>query len=352
MGTVTIGNVPIGPDEPVRIIAELGICHRGDVSIAKEMIRYAAEAEVDFIKFEIYQLDTVLTKPYREHTTITYETAKDGVISQNLFQAFKGGYLSFDQAREVIAEIRKTGIPFFATACSKQEIDFLREEHACAVKLSSGEVDNYPLIRYVADLRFPVFIDTAKTYLWEIVRSAEEFRLYGGKDIVLMVNPPGYPAPAETVDLKRIHALQTFLEVPVGFSCHTPGRDVIMTAIGMGACIIEKPMAPDNTLPYIEYVFSENMKDYKDFTNSVRNIGKTRGKVSRIWPRDVMKEQLLNRHGLVAKRSIPKGHRLTEADVDIARPGYGIRPEHFGIVINRTLKRDLDEGEVISWEDI
>ena len=101
-----------------------------------------ADAGVDFIKFEIYQLDTVLTKPYREESKITFGTANQGVIEQNLFEAFKSGYLSFEDAADLIAHIKKLDIPFFATVCSKEEVDFLVEQGACAVKLSSGEIDH------------------------------------------------------------------------------------------------------------------------------------------------------------------------------------------------------------------
>lgn len=351
MANVNVGGIAIGPAEPVRIIAELGICHQGNLDLAKEMVWVSAQARADFIKFEIYQLDTALSKPYRKNATISYETAH-GSVTENLFEAFKKGHLSFEQGRELISEIRKTRIPFFATACSVEEVDFLHQEGACAVKLSSGEIDHYPLIHYVAKLQMPLFIDTAKTFLWEIVRAVEEFFMHGGKDIIVMINPPGYPAPPDTIDLKRIAAIMDFLKVPVGFSCHSPGRNVIMAAIGFGACIIEKPISPDKTLPCIEYLFSENMTDYKDFIDSITYISKARGQVGRIWLRNEMQEQLLHRHSIVAKHSLRRGHQLTQNDICIARPGFGIRPEYINLVINRTLKRDFNEGEVITWDDI
>lgn len=352
MNECTIGSVGIGSKYPVRVIAELGVCHRGDLTLAKEMVHCASEADADFIKFEVYQLDYGLTKPYRETSTLTFGTVNHGMIEEKLFKTFTDGYLSFDMAAELIAEIKKTGKPFFATTISTEEIDFLIDQGACAIKLSSGEIDHYPLIRYAAKRGIPVFMDTAKTFMWEIVRAFEEFKVAGGEDAVIMVNPPGYPTDPETTDLRRIQALRDFLVTPVGLSCHTPGRDAIIAAIGMGADIIEKPMAPDKTQPYIEYVFSENMADYKDFVRNVREVDAMRGRVVRTWKNEETAQHLLHRHGLVTTRSLPKGHRIEEKDVAIARPGYGIRPEFYDKVLGRVLARDLVEGEVIRWEDI
>lgn len=350
--TCMIGGLPVGPDHPVRVVAELGVCHRGDMVLAKEMVHCASEAGADFIKFEVFQLDSGLTKPYRETSTLSYGTARHGMIEEKLFKTFTDGYLSFDQAAELCDEIKKTGKPFFATTISTEEVDFMIAQGACAVKLSSGEIDHYPIIHHAARRGIPVFLDTAKTYMWEIVRAYEEFKSEGGGSAVIMVNPPGYPTAAELTDLRRIKALNDFLGTPVGLSCHTPGRDAINAAIGMGAAVIEKPMSPDKNEPYIEYVFSENMADYKDFVANVREVGAMLGRVVRCWGKEASEEHLLHRHGVVTRRALPKGHRLTEDDIAIARPGFGVRPEQRDRVIGRVLVRDLAEGEVVRWEDI
>ncbi len=347
-----IGGLDLGPDFPVRIVAELGICHRGDVELAKRMVQVATQADADYIKFEIYQLDTALSKPYRNDTEFSFGTASHGMVTQNLFEAFREGHLSFDQAAELIAEIKKTGKPFFATACSKEEVDFLHRQGACAIKLSSGEIDHYPLIAHVASLGLPAFMDTAQTQLWEIVRAAEEFYSAGGENLVIMVNPPGYPSPPETTDLRRINALTAALDSPVGFSCHTPGRLMIAAAIGAGACVVEKPMAPDKTQPYVEYVFSEDMADYAEFVDEVRFVSTARGEAARTWSPDTIQGQLVNRHGLVAGRDLKAGHVLTPGDLVLARPGFGIRPEHWRLAVGRSLKNDLEQGRAITWDDI
>ena len=351
MGTIEIAGVEIGPNSPVRVIGELGICHRGDIDLAKRLATACSDAGADFIKFEIYQLETALTEPYRDESFITFGTACNGVIEQNLFEAFKSGFLSFDAASELIEHLHKLGNPFFATAASIQEVDFLVERGACAIKLSSGEIDHLPLIHHVAHKEMPMFIDSATTYMWEVVRAVEEYELEGGERAVVMVNPAGYPAPPETTDLNRIPSLQACLDIPIGYTCHTPGRNALMAAIGKGAQIVEKPISPDNTLPYVEYVFSENIEDFKSLVQDIDYISRSRGSARRLWGRDEMRKNRLNRHGIVASRKLAVGMKLSGKDIEIARPGYGIRPEHIHAVRGFEIKKSLQKGETINWSD-
>jgi sialic acid synthase SpsE len=352
MREVEIGGLKIGAGQPVRVIGELGICHRGDVELAKKLATAVADAGVDYIKFEVYQLDTALTEPYRGSANITFGTACHGVIEENLFDAFKSGHLSFEDLADLIAHIKSLGIPFFATACSKEEVDFLKDQGACAVKLSSGEIDHIPLIRYVAEIGMPMFIDSATTYMWEVVRAVEEYEIEGGENVVVMQNPAGYPAPPELVDLDRIPALQAALGIPIGYTCHSPGRSAIMAALGKGARVIEKPVSPDNQLPYIEYAFSENMEDFASFVKEVDFVSRANGQGRRLWDREEMKEHRLHRHGIVAAQDLPGGVILKESDLRIARPGYGLRPELIDDICGLELNRDIKSGEVIDWGDL
>jgi sialic acid synthase SpsE len=220
------------------------------------------------------------------------------------------------------------------------------------VKLSSGEVDHIPLIRHCAEHDVAVFLDLAKSNLWEVARACEEYQGHGGENICVMHNPVGYPASPELIDLRRIRVLKESLNAPVGYTCHSPGTAVIAAAIGMGAVVVEKPVCPDKTLPYIEYAFAENMQDYGAFVDQVRYLSKALGDGHRIWSADVLAQNRVNRHGLVTTRALPAGHELSSEDVAIARPGLGILPEYHELLPGRVLKRALEEGEVIRWEDV
>lgn len=350
MTEADFGGIKVGPDHPVRVIAELGICHRGDVELAKKMASYAADAGADFIKFEIYQLETALTEPYREDTTITFSSLDGEEIERNLFELFKDGHLSFDEAEELINHLETLDVPFFATVSTIEQADFMMENGACGVKLSSGEVNHIPLIDHIAERSIPAFVDIAKTYQWEVMRVAEQYASSGGENLVILHNPAGYPAPPELIDLDRIDVLKEGFDVPIGFTDHSPGRQVIAAAMGKGACAVEKPISPDKTLPYIEHAFSENMEDFRSFVDDVRYLDKAMGQAHRKWDATEMEDNLVNRAGICASRDLKEGTTLSEDDVMIARPGYGISPESIDDIPGRVLKTSLEKGECLKWE--
>jgi len=349
IGQVEIGGIQIGQQCETRVIGELGICHRGDLEIAKSLATGCANAGVDFIKFEIYQLETALSEFYRGKFDFDFSSA-DGPKSMELFEAYKSGYLDYEKALKLIAHIKNLGIPFFATVLSIEEADFMVSNGAAAVKLSSGEIGHIPLIEHLAKNGVPVFIDAATTYIWEVVRAAETYLLNGGKNLVVMHNPAGYPAPTEYVDYNRMEILQSAIGMPVGYTCHTPGRNAVMAAIGAGATIVEKPVSPDNQLPFIEYVFSENISDMKSFVGDVRFASAARGNGRRLWSKEQMNEHRLHRHGLVANRDIKKGDIVHDLDIKIARPGFGLAPEFLGQIIGMEFKRDVSLGEAVTWD--
>ena len=344
-----IGGYGISPSEPVRVVAELGVCHRGDLDIAKNLVDHSVSAMADFIKFELYELDRALSEPYRKKYSFKFNTLNDGEKEDNLFDLFEKSFLSYSKAKQLIKHINKSKVPFFATVTSIDGTKFLMDEGACAVKLSSGEIDHIPLIHYCGENKIPVFIDTAKTYLWEIIRAVEEYEISGGVDVIVMQNPVGYPCKPNMIDLKRIDCLAKALSIPQGFTCHSIGRNAVLAAIGMGAKVIEKPISPNKNLPYVEYAFSENAEDFSSFVKDIKEADLYSGESRRIWNTKEIEENRLNRHGLVASNDLKKGHILSESDIDIARPGFGLRPENKKNIIGKRILKALKKGEIIDW---
>ncbi|WP_420547775.1 N-acetylneuraminate synthase family protein [Curvivirga sp.] len=352
MREVKIGGYTIGKGHPVRVVAELGICHRGDVELALDMAAAATEAGADFVKFEMYELENVITEPYRKDNTISFGTLKDGEVTENLYQAYVDGFISYKDAAKIMNFVGSKNVPYFATVTSIDGAKFLMDNGACGVKLSSGEIDHIPLIRYCGENKIPAFIDSAKTYMWEVIRAVEEYELAGGKDVIVMQNPAGYPAPADLIDLDRISRLEAALDIPQGYTDHSPGRNSIMAAIGKGALVIEKPISPDKTRPYVEYAFSENLEDLADFIHEVREIDIARGEGRRLWSLEDMAANRLNRHGVVVAANLSAGHVLQEADLKVARPGYGIRAEYVSDLVGKVLRKDMSVGEALDWDAI
>ena len=127
MRSVNLGGYKINSSEPVRVVAELGICHRGDLDIAKKLVDQSVLANTDFIKFELYELDRAISEPYRKNYSFKFSTLKNGEFEENLFDLYAKSYLSYSKAKKLIKHINKSKTPFFATVTSIDGTKFLME---------------------------------------------------------------------------------------------------------------------------------------------------------------------------------------------------------------------------------
>lgn len=349
---VTIGNVEIGETRPCRVIAEIGLCHRGDLGLAIELAEAAAAADCDFIKTECYVSEKHFGKFYRGKHAYQYGTLEHGTVTEDFWEATKVYNLTRQETEKLKSRCDSLGKAFFATAISRDDIDFLIDIGACAIKLSSGEMERYDLFRYVAERGAPLFFDTAVTYLSEVVRCYEEYRLAGGDRAVVMHNPCGYPAPDDLTDLRRIRLLVDLLDIPVGLSCHSLGRDVSLVSIGLGATIMEKCICPDRKLPYVEYAQAENAAEMGEYVRAMRTASVCLGQPMRLWPKNVWENNFLGRQGALAARDIKQGEVIRAEDVHVAYPGFGIRGDMVDVIPGRVARRDLAEGEAIAFADL
>ena len=196
-------------------------------------------------------------------------------------------------------------------------------------------MERYDLFRYVAERGAPLFFDTAVTYLSEVVRCYEEYRLAGGDRAVVMHNPCGHPAPDDLTDLRRIRLLVDLL-----------------VSIGLGATIMEKCICPDRKLPYVEYAQAENAAEMGEYVRAMRTASVCLGQPMRLWPKDVWENNFLGRQGALAARDIKQGEVIRAEDVHVAYPGFGIRGDMVDVIPGRVARRDLAEGEAIAFADL
>jgi sialic acid synthase SpsE len=343
-----IGNKTIGDGFPVFIVSELGVTHEGDIDLAKSFIKAAADAGVDAIKFELIFPDTLIAD--KEMIYESY-TAK-GVFRVNYYEFLKS--IEFDESdyKELKRFADKCGVLFFATAFDFRGVDLLKELNACAIKISSGELTHKPLIKYAASQGLPLFLDTGGAFVYEIEEAVITAKMEGCEDIIVMHNPTGYPAPPEKTYLRMIPTLKQVLQTPVGLSCHTPGYDVVIAAIALGANVIEKPICRDTTMHYDEAVFSVPVNDIKNFVEKIRFIEKALGEPVRKIEKEELEMRKKYRQSIIAKKNIKKGEQLTEENISFARPNKGIEAKYYDLVIGKTAKRDIMKGEFITWDDI
>jgi N,N'-diacetyllegionaminate synthase len=329
------------------IVMELGVTHEKNLNIALQMIDAAKNAGVDAIKVECIKPSSLVSPQYCKTLPYSYVTNTGKKITENYFSLLQEVSLSFDEIEKIAAYAKEKNIYFFGTAFDLETVDFLVNIGACAIKISSGEITHIPLLKYAAATGLPVFFDSGRAELKEIVNAYNTLANSGCILPILMHNPSGYPAKAVDVNLSIIPIYQKlFPNTPIGFSCHSPGNHMVLGAVALGTKIIEKPISRDNTLEKDEHMFSVNMHELDNYVLSIREL-ETALKINnnRIFPSEtILKESLTFRQSLVVTRNLDKGHIIKEQDLQFARPGFGLPPHFYSKVIGKQLQVSIVEG--------
>ncbi|MCF8070647.1 MAG: N-acetylneuraminate synthase family protein [Desulfobacterales bacterium] len=259
--------------------------------------------------------------------------------------------LSYDDYAELKKEADSQGILFFSTVHNSKNADIMQSIGVCAFKIASSDVTNLPLIRDLAGRGLPIFMDTGGAYVGEVERAIREFQSNDCKDLILMHNPTGYPAPLEKTDLRMISSLKSLFDIPVGLSCHTPGFDIVIAGTALGANAMEKPVSRDRSLPSPEHIFSFLVQETPDYITKIRNTEIALGCKRRV---EVSSDAYARktRRGLYAARPIRKGECLDVNNIVFGRPLKGIPVELADEALGLSVRRELSLHEPINWKDL
>ena len=345
--SVCVGGTLVGNGHPVFVVVELGVCHEQNLDVAKHFVEVAKKIGADAVKVEAFRADEFVLDKSLKHT---YGTA-EGLVEENYYQLLKKLELSFDQIKEIKKKADELGILFFSTVHDKEDVDFFDELGVCAYKIASVDMTHKPLIKHLSGKGKPVFMDTGGAYLAEIDRSIRIFEEQGFNDLVLMHNPTGYPAPAKNTDLRIIPTLRDAFDVPVGLSCHTPGLDMVVASVAIGAHVIEKPITRDKNIRSPEHVFSFQDTEAEDFIHKIRNTEISMGSKRRSYVEETAHGRA-KRRGIYAKNNLKKGHFLTEKDLLYRVPNKGISSEFYEDILGKQISKSYVANEPLQRRDI
>ena len=328
------------------IIAEAGVNHNGDIAKAKALIDKGAEAGVDYVKFQTFKAEKLVTKQaqrasYQDKNTQNndsqYEMLKKLELSQVLHQ-------------ELMDYCNQKGVKFLSTGFDSESLVFLAQLGVTIAKIPSGEITNLPYLRQVASLFPEVILSTGMATINEI-KDAVKVLIDNGvsKDKITILHcNTEYPTPMEDVNLKAMLHIQRELGLPIGYSDHTLGIEVPIAAVALGATVIEKHFTLDKTLPGPDHKASLEPNELKAMVSAIRNIEKAIGGSGlKEVSKSEEKNKPIARKSIVASTDIKKGDTFTPENLTVKRPGTGISPMQWDEVIGKEAKRDFQEDELI-----
>jgi len=328
------------------VIAEAGVNHNGDMALAKQLIAVAADAGADFVKFQTFIAENIVSQSapkadYQKGTTDPEESQQEMIRKLELTR---------ENHLELIGECRKHDIGFFSTAFDRDSINLLENIGALDfVKIPSGELTNLPYLRYLTRHGKPVLLSTGMATLGEIEAAIEAIENAGTprEKITVLHCTTEYPTPMDEVNLNAMVNMGKAFGVSVGYSDHTPGIEVPIAAVALGATVIEKHFTLDRSLPGPDHRASLEPDELKAMVSGIRNIEKAMGDgVKRPGPSE-LKNKPIARKSLVAACPIQAGEPFTEANLMAKRPGTGISPMRWDEIIGRQAPRNFAPDELI-----
>lgn len=327
------------------IIAEAGVNHNGDMAIARQLIVAAKSAGADIVKFQTFKTGSLVTKSADK---AEYQKSTTGA-SENQFDMIRKLELSQADHEILIDECQRQGIRFFSTAFDTESFDMLVSMGLDQVKIPSGELTNLPLLRYMTRLGMPVMLSTGMATLGEIEAAIEEIELAGTpRDRITVLHcTTEYPAPMEDVNLRAMASMKAALGVEVGYSDHTPGIEIPIAAVALGARVIEKHFTLDRTLPGPDHKASLEPHELKAMVDAIRNVEVALGDGVKRPSASELKNKSIVRKSLVATRAIRAGELFSVDNVGTKRPGTGISPMLWDEVMGRSATRDFSVDELI-----
>ena len=327
------------------IIAEAGVNHNGELELAKKLIQVAAKSGADFVKFQTFNADRLVTKKVRK----AHYQMQNSESSESQFEMLRRLELSEIMHRELIEESRDQGIGFISTAFDIESANMLLSFGQDIFKIPSGEITNLPYLRHIGGFGKRVILSTGMSTLEEVKNALEVLESAGipKSQITVLHCASAYPAPVIDVNLLAMRTIKESLNVEVGYSDHTLGIEVSIAAVALGATVIEKHFTLDRNLPGPDHKASLEPDELNSMVAQIRNIEKALGDgVKRPMPSELENLELARR-SIVAKCSIREGEIFSELNLSTKRPGTGISPMEWDRLIGSEATRNFDEDELI-----
>jgi N,N'-diacetyllegionaminate synthase len=327
------------------VIAEAGVNHNGDIQLAMQLIDAAAAAGADCVKFQTFNADRQVTRSakkadYQTQTTDSAESQHDMLCRLELTEAMH---------HELIAHCATRNIGFFSTGFDIESVDLLVSLGQDHFKIPSGEITNLPYLRHIGQLDKAVILSTGMATVGDIEAAIDVLELAGTPRAKLTVLhcTTEYPTPMNEVNLRAMQSIQAAFGVAVGYSDHTPGIEVAIAAVAMGATVIEKHFTLDRKLPGPDHQASLEPAELRAMVAAIRNIEAALGDgIKRLSPSEAINKPVA-RKSLVASRVITAGEMFTAENLTTKRPGTGISPMRWDEVIGRVAGRDYSADELI-----
>jgi sialic acid synthase SpsE len=337
-----IGSRVVGSDAPPLVIAEIGINHEGDIAKAKRMVDDARRAGCECVKFQCHVIEDEMIP----------NDVVPGNATDTIWNIMARCALSEADDRMLMRYVEDAGLIYLSTPFSRAAADRLESMHVPAYKIGSGECNNYPLVRHIAEFGKPVILSTGMNDV-DSVRPSVEILRKAGVPYALTHCTSMYPTPYNKVRLGAMTELQaTFPDAVLGLSDHSIGNYTCLAAVALGARILEKHFTSDKTWAGPDVPISIDPAELEDLVRGSRAIFEALGGSKTVLPEEQPTIDFAYAC-VVTIRDVQQGEPFSQANVWVKRPGTGeIKAVDFERVLGGRAARALPADVQLSWSDV
>lgn len=326
------------------IIAELSANHNHSIETAKATIAAAREAGADAIKLQTYTADTITIDSDQEYFKI-----KGGLWDgRSLYELYEDAHTPWEWHPELFDHAHSLGLEIFSSPFDRTSVDFLENLNVPLYKIASFEIQDIPLIEYVASKGKPVIISTGIATLEDIELALSTCKTAGNNQITLLKCTSAYPATLEEANLLTIPDMRERFGVEIGLSDHTIGSSSAITAVALGAKVIEKHFILDRKQGGPDSSFSIEPAEFKQMIQSIREVELALGVVSYKISAKAKENKIFSRSLFVVK-DVKVGDIISEENVRSIRPGYGLHPKYYNTIMGKQYIKDVKMGTPLDW---
>jgi len=324
------------------LIAEISANHCGNFNLAKKLIKCAKLNNADAVKLQTYTADTMTIKSNKNYFKI-----KNGLWrGHTLWDLYNKAHTPLKWHKELFKYGKSLGIKIFSTPFDTTAVDFLEKLNCQIYKISSFEMTDLNLVKKISRTKKPIIISTGMASLEEINTTVNTARRNGAKDITLLYCVSNYPSSINDFNLNNIQILKNKFKCRVGISDHSTDNRVAISAIACGAEVIEKHIALNNQKKGFDIDFSIKGKEIKQLRDDIDVAFSLLGKKYFFRNKNENKSKLFRR-SIFSIKDIKKGEKFSIDNIKVIRPGFGLEPKYFTIILNKKSPKNILKNEPI-----
>lgn len=347
MNEIRIGERPVGRGHAPFIIAEMSGNHNQSLDRALEIVDAAAASGAHALKIQTYTADSM---------TLDIDDG-DFLISnpdslwkgKSLHKLYQEAHTPWEWHKPIFERCRERGILCFSTPFDEKAVDFLEELNVPCYKVASFENTDLPLIRRIAATGKPMIISTGMASIAELDETVRAARDAGCRDLVLLKCTSTYPASPGNTNISTIPHMRELFCCQVGLSDHTMGVGVAVASVALGATVIEKHFTLCRADGGVDSTFSLEPSELHDLVVETERAWQAIGAVA-YGPTDAEKASLQFRRSLYVSQDMQAGQVLTEENLRRVRPGAGLAPRYYSMLLGRAVRRDVSKGTPVTWD--